>query len=125
LIVVVGVRLPDVPVMVTAAGPVVAELLAVSVNVLVVALVEVKDAVTPLGRPAADKVTLPPKPPSGVIAIVLVLLLPCATLKVLGAAANVKPVETGPASVMASTTTLRLLGKLRLCTILLVFRAKE
>jgi hypothetical protein len=125
MIVVVGVRLPDVPVIVTVAGPVVAERFAVNVKVLVVALVEVKAAVTPLGRPAADKVTLPPKPPVGVIVIVLVLLLPCATLKVLGAADSVKPVETGPASVMASTTTLRLLGKLRLCTILFVFRGKE
>jgi hypothetical protein len=43
---------------------VVAVVLAVSVNVLVlVVLVGLKDAVTPLGKPEADKLTLPVKPP--------------------------------------------------------------
>ena len=56
--------LPDVPLMVTVTVPVVAVVLAVSVNVLVLAvLVGLKDAVTPLGRPEADKLTLPVKPP--------------------------------------------------------------
>ena len=57
-------KLPDVPLIVTVTVPVVAVVLAVSVNVLVVAvLVGLKDAVTPLGRPDADKLTLPVKPP--------------------------------------------------------------
>ena len=56
-------KLPDVPVMVTVTVPVVAVPLAVSVNVLVlVVLLGLKDAVTPLGRPEADKLTLPVKP---------------------------------------------------------------
>jgi hypothetical protein len=56
--------LPDVPLIVTVTVPVVAVVLAVSVRVLVlVVLVGLKDAVTPLGRPEADKLTLPVKPP--------------------------------------------------------------
>src|SRR5438046_654647 len=70
--VVVFVKLPDVPVMVTVAGPVAAVLLAVSVNVLVLAvLVGLNDAVTPLGTPDADKLTLLLKPFSGVTVMVL------------------------------------------------------
>ena len=62
-IVVVEVRLPEVPVIVTVAGPGVAAALAVSVNMLLpVAGFGVKDAVTPLGRPDAAKVTPPLKP---------------------------------------------------------------
>ena len=54
---------PTLPVMVTVAVPVAAVLLAVSVNVLVpVVLAGLNDAVTPLGRPDADKLTLPLKP---------------------------------------------------------------
>jgi hypothetical protein len=57
------VKLPEVPVMVTGIVPMVAELLAVSVNVLaVLAGFGLNDAVTPLGKPDADKVTLPLKP---------------------------------------------------------------
>jgi hypothetical protein len=56
--------LPDVPVMVTVTVPVFAVVLAARVNVLVVAvLAGLKDAVTPLGKPEADKLTLPVKPP--------------------------------------------------------------
>lgn len=76
IVVVCGVRLPEVPVMITVVPPVVAELLAVRVKVLVVALVEVNDAVTPLGRPEATKLTLPVKPPVGFTVIVLGTLLP-------------------------------------------------
>jgi hypothetical protein len=56
--------LPDVPVMVTVVGPpAAAEPLAVRVKVLVlVVLVGLKDAVTPLGSPEAAKATLPLKP---------------------------------------------------------------
>ena len=63
-IVVVFVKLPDLPVTVTDAVPVFAVVLAVSVNVLVlIVLVGLKDAVSPLARPDADKLTLPVKPP--------------------------------------------------------------
>jgi hypothetical protein len=89
--VVVAVRPPDVPVMVTVAGPAVAELLAVSVKTLVVVVLDgLKDAVTPLGRPDAASVTLPVKPFAGFTVIVLVPLLPSVTLKVLGASESVK-----------------------------------
>ena len=65
--VVLFVKLPDVPVTVTVTVPVVAVLLAVSVSVLLLAvLVGLNDAVTPLGRPAADKLTLLLKPFCGV-----------------------------------------------------------
>ncbi len=62
--VVVCVSVPDVPVIVTVEVPVVAVVLAVNVTTLVdvVGLVP-KLAVTPLGRPEADKVTLPVNPP--------------------------------------------------------------
>ena len=90
LIVVVCVKLPDVPVIVTVTVPVVAALLAVSVNVLVaVAGFGLKDAVTPLGRPDADKLTLPLKPFCGVTVIVLVPLAPCAMVKLFGDAERV------------------------------------
>ena len=79
--------LPDVPLMVTVTVPVVAVVLAVSVKVLVLAvLVGLKDAVTPLGRPEADKLTLPVKPPRGVTVIVLAALAPCEIVKLFGEA---------------------------------------
>jgi hypothetical protein len=52
--------------------PVAAVALAVSVNELVVvAEAGLKEAVTPLGRPDADKLTLPPKPFWGATVMVL------------------------------------------------------
>jgi hypothetical protein len=78
--VVVCVRVPDVPVMVTVIVPVVAVPLAVSVNVLLfvaeVVGLGLNAAVTPLGRPEADKLTLPLKPFCGVTVTVLCPLLP-------------------------------------------------
>jgi hypothetical protein len=62
--------------MTTVVVPVVAVVLAVRVKMLVVALVEVNDAVTPLGRPEATKLTLLVKPPVGFTVIVLGTLLP-------------------------------------------------
>ena len=60
------VSVPDVPVTVTVTVPVVAVLLAVIVRVLVfVVLAGLNEGVTPLGRPEADKLTLPLKPLSG------------------------------------------------------------
>src|SRR5258708_24021980 len=71
-IVAVFVKLPDTPVTVTVTVPVVAVLLAVSVNVLLlVVLVGLNDAVTPLGRPAADKLALLLKTVCGVTLIAL------------------------------------------------------
>ena len=92
LISAVCVNAPDVPVIVTMAGPVVAVLLAVNVNVLVlVVLVALNSAVTPLGRPEAVRPTLPVKPPVGLTVIVLGMLPPCPTVNVLGAVERVKP----------------------------------
>lgn len=57
------VRVPEVPVIVTLAVPVVALGLAVKVKVLVlVVLLGLNEAVTPLGRPEAAKLTLLLKP---------------------------------------------------------------
>jgi hypothetical protein len=88
--VVVFVKLPEVPVMVTATVPVAAVLLAASVNVLVPGvLTGLNDAVTPLGRPDADKLTLLLKPFSGLTVTMLVSLAPCAIVKLLGNAESV------------------------------------
>ena len=87
---VVFVKLPEVPVMVTVAGPVAAVLLAVSVSVLVLdVLVGLNAAVTPLGKPDADKLTLLLNPPCGVTVMVLAPLAPCAMVKLVGDAESV------------------------------------
>jgi hypothetical protein len=66
-------------------------LLAVSVKVLVaVVLLGFSAAVTPLGKPEADKLTLPLKPFCEVTVIVLVSLDPCVTVKLLGDAESAK-----------------------------------
>jgi hypothetical protein len=88
--VVVLIKPPDMPVTVTVAVPVAAVLLAVSVNVLVLAvLVGLNDDVTPLGRPDADKLTLPVKPFCGVTVMVLAPLAPCTIVKLFGDAERV------------------------------------
>ena len=88
---VVFVKLPDAPVTVTVTVPVAAVLLADSVNVLVLAvLLGLNDAVTPLGRPDADKLTLPLKPFSGVTVMVLAPLAPCVIVKLFGDAERTK-----------------------------------
>ena len=74
-------RLPDVPVIVTFAGPTAAAALAASVKVLVpVVLLGLNVAVMPLGRPEAAKATLPVNPFAGVTAMTVVPLPPCLTL---------------------------------------------
>jgi hypothetical protein len=75
--VVVSVKLPEIPVIVTVDVPVVAVGLAVRVSVLVVVVgFGLNPAVTPLGRPEALNVTLPLKPFCGVTVIVLVPFAP-------------------------------------------------
>ena len=90
-IVVVCVRPPDVPVIVTVKLPVAAVLLAVSVNVLVlVVLLGLNDAETPLGWPEADRLTLPVKPLCRVTVIVLVPLDPWMMVTLDGEAERLK-----------------------------------
>ena len=70
-------RLPEVPVMVTVAVPKVAEAPAVRVSFpgwVVVALLN--DAVTPVGKPDAARVTVPLKPFSGAMVMVLMPVAP-------------------------------------------------
>jgi hypothetical protein len=75
--VVVWLKLPEVPVIVTVEVPVAAVALAVSVKELVVvAEAGLKEAVTPLGRPDADKLTLPVNPFRGATVMVLEPLNP-------------------------------------------------
>ncbi len=80
--VVVWVRLPDTPLTVTVVDPVPAVVPAFRVSVLlpVVGFV-LNDAVTPFGKPEADRVTRPVKPFSGFTVMVLVTLWPRATRK--------------------------------------------
>jgi len=71
--------------------PVVAVELAVNVATLVDVVGFVpKVAVTPAGRPEADRVTLPVKPPEGVTVMVLLPLVPCVTFRLVGDAERVK-----------------------------------
>jgi hypothetical protein len=90
--VVVCVKLPEVPVMVTAAVPMVAVPLAVNVRTLdVVAGFVANTAVTPVGKPVAESVTVPLKLSVGAIVIVLVPPVPpCAIVTLLGAADKLK-----------------------------------
>lgn len=84
-------KLPEVPLMVTVTVPVVAALPTVSVKVLeVVALLGLNDALTPLGKPDADRLTVLLKPFCGVTVMVLVPLAPWVIAKLLGVADSVK-----------------------------------
>lgn len=79
------------PVTITTAVPVAAVALADSVSELVVVvLVGLKEAVTPLGRPETDKLMVPLKPPCRATVIVLAPLEPCGTVNPVGAAEMVK-----------------------------------
>lgn len=81
---------PDVPVMVMVTVPRLAVLLAVRVSVLVVVvLVGLNAAVTPVGKPVAERPTLPLNPASGATVIVLFPLPPWATLRLFGEADSV------------------------------------
>jgi hypothetical protein len=84
---VVLVRLPDVPATLIDALPGAAVLLAVKVNVLLlVVLPGLKEAVTPLGNPEPDKLTLPLKPFCGATVMVLVPMAPCRIVNTAGSA---------------------------------------
>jgi len=100
--VVVATRLPEVPVMVTVAVPVVAVELAVKLSVLVEEVgFGLNDAVTPLGKPDAARVTLPLNPPTSVTVMVLVPAAPpCVMVKLLGESESVKLGVDDPASVL-------------------------
>ena len=75
---------PDVPVIVIEKVPRVAALLDVSVSVLeLVVFVGLNDAVTPPGRPEAERLTLPLNPFSGLTVIVVVPFAPCTTFMLL------------------------------------------
>ena len=102
-------KLPEVPVMVTVTVPVADVPLAVSVNVLVlVALVGLKEADTPLGKPEADKLTLPLKPFCGVTVMVLVALAPCIIVKLLGDTESTKlGVGEDPGQLLTKLAALR------------------
>ena len=77
-IVAVLVNVPEEPVTVIVEVPAAPEALTVSVSVLApVVLAGLNDAVTPLGRPGAARLTLPLKPFCGPTVIVLAPLLPC------------------------------------------------
>jgi hypothetical protein len=92
LTVVVFVKLPDTPWIVTLVVPKAAVPLAVKVNVLLEDVgFGLNPAVTPFGRPEALKLTLPEKPLAGFTVIVVVTLLPGATLTPLGLALKPKP----------------------------------
>ena len=85
--------------------PVVAVELAVKVRTLVEVVGLVPNAaVTPDGKPEADKLTLPVNPPVSVTVIVLLPLLPCTTLTLVGEAESEKSGCAG--AVMVSETVV-------------------
>lgn len=92
VIVVVAVRLPEDPVMVTVYVPEAAVLPAVKVTTLVVvAGFTLKAAVTPVGNPDAARVTLPENPLTGVmVSVLLPPVAPLATVSEVGEAESLK-----------------------------------
>ena len=88
---VVWVRAPDFPVIVTVEVPLTAEVLAESVRLLVPVVVDgLNDAVMPLGSPDADRLTVPEKPFSGVIFTAVAPLPPWARVMLEGDAERLK-----------------------------------
>ena len=84
-------RLPEVPVIVTTLVPSVAPPLALNVMVLPVCVgFFEKAAVTPFGRPEAERLTLPVNPPLDAIATAVDAFPPCLTVRALGDTARVK-----------------------------------
>ena len=101
----------QVAVTVTVNVPVDAEELAASVRVLEVAVaLGLKEAVTPFGRPEAERVGLQANPFCGVIEIVLVPLEPCVIARLLGDAEIEKLAELeGPVHGDVPALTVRLI----------------
>ena len=92
LTVVVLVKLPELPLIVTMNVPPVAVSFADSVSVLVARVPPgLNEAVTPPGNPDADKLTIPEKPPIAVTVTVLVPVAPCTRVTLLGEAERAKP----------------------------------
>ena len=112
-------NVPEAPVAVTVAFPRLAVPLAVRVNVLVVAVLGgLNDAVTPLGSPDADRLTLPLKPSCPTTVIALVAVPPRPMLEVEGDADRVKlggggggilPLPPHPAKLRAAMTAIHTL----------------
>ena len=93
-------RLPLTPSMVIVKVPTAALLLTVKVNKLVLPVLEgLNDAVTPPGRPEADKLTVPLNPLSGVTVMELPTWAPCETPNPEGAAERVNVAAGFTASV--------------------------
>jgi hypothetical protein len=104
--VVLRVRLPDLPVIVTDVVVMLVEPFVENVTVLeVVVGFEENTAVTPFGSPEADRATLLLKPPAGLTVIVLETLPPCFTDTLPGAAA----IEKSGASTTSETAAFALL----------------
>ena len=105
--VVVCVRAPEVPVMVTVTVPVAAAADAERVNALVVAVeVGLKEALTPPGKPDAERVTFPEKPLKEVTVMVLPLELPCTTVTLEGEAVSPKSEAAVPGQALTRLATL-------------------
>jgi hypothetical protein len=85
-----AVRLPDVPVIVTVAGPMDALATALNVAVLLKAPKELNVAVTPDGKPVAEKATAPLNPFCETTLIPLAPLAPGRTLRLVGDAVSAK-----------------------------------
>jgi hypothetical protein len=91
LIGIVSVKVPEVPMIFTRAVPVAAVVLAVNVNVVAeVVPFGLKETVTPLGNPEAEKETVPLKPVDAAMLMSVVVLLPWRTVRLLGLAERVK-----------------------------------
>jgi hypothetical protein len=103
-IVAVLVKVPEEPVTVIVEVPAAPEALTVSVLAPVV-LAGLNDAVTPLGRPDATRLTLPLKPFCGPTVIVLAPLLPCL----------IESVGCDAASVNAGKPRLAVKSSIRCC----------
>ena len=91
MIVAVLLKVPEVPVMLTLNVPIAAVAPAPRVRVVEAGSgLELKDAVTPLGSPDAEKVTLPVKPFRGVTVMALKPEVPCTMAKLAGEAESAK-----------------------------------
>jgi hypothetical protein len=103
LTVVVAVRLPDVPVIVTVVVPGTAAALAAIVSTLVVLVgVGLNTADTPVGKVEVVRLTLPLKPPTSVTVIVLLPVVPCG----IGASDEADSVKLGPAATVRETVVV-------------------